>query len=339
MVRECRRQRPPAWERLLAGPAPRPHMTERSSDLQGLRPETATGRSADDHSRSRGPASPHRSPTSQVTSLAWCRSGSDGSDVGPATAALIIVGVLHGFDERRPAMAGRDRMTIEEVVRQVLRDEHADVIRESVRAVAQEMMEAEVCELIGAEHGERTEDRATHRNGYRPTAVGHPRGGDRAADPQDPPGQLLPVLPAAAQALRAGAGLGGAAGLCLRRLDPARRSARREPRPADQQVARSAGSPACSTSRSRRSASGRWRAATPICSSTPRSRRSATAAASQRKAVVVAHAVHETGRREIIGLDVGEAETEAFWTRVPQVARSRAAWSACSWPSATRTRA
>jgi transposase-like protein len=25
-------------------------------------------------------------------------------------------------------------------------------------------------------------------------------------------------------------------------------------------------------------------------------------------------AVHETGRREIIGLDVGEAETEAFWT-------------------------
>jgi transposase-like protein len=34
----------------------------------------------------------------------------------------------------------------------------------------------------------------------------------------------------------------------------------------------------------------------------------------QRKCVVVAHAVHETGRREIIGLDVGEAETEAFWT-------------------------
>jgi putative transposase len=30
---------------------------------------------------------------------------------------------------------------------------------------------------------------------------------------------------------------------------------------------------------------------------------------------VIAHAVHETGRREIIGLDVGEAETEAFWTQ------------------------
>ncbi len=34
----------------------------------------------------------------------------------------------------------------------------------------------------------------------------------------------------------------------------------------------------------------------------------------QRKCVVIAHAVHETGRREIIGLDVGKAEIEAFWT-------------------------
>jgi len=32
------------------------------------------------------------------------------------------------------------------------------------------------------------------------------------------------------------------------------------------------------------------------------------------KALVIAHGVHETGRREILGLDVGEAETEAFWT-------------------------
>jgi putative transposase len=65
-------------------------------------------------------------------------------------------------------MAGQDRMTILEVVKEVLRDEHADVIRESVRAVAQELMEAEISELIGAERGERTEDRATYRNGYRP---------------------------------------------------------------------------------------------------------------------------------------------------------------------------
>src|SRR6201746_2919331 len=74
-------------------------------------------------------------------------------------------------------MAGMNRMTVAEVVREVLRDEHADVIRESVRAVAQELMEAEVSELIGAARGERSEDRATHRNGYRPR-----RGDTRAGE-------------------------------------------------------------------------------------------------------------------------------------------------------------
>jgi putative transposase len=64
-------------------------------------------------------------------------------------------------------MAGADRMAIEEVVRKVLVDEHADVLRESVRWLAGELMEVEISELIGARHGERTEDRATHRNGYR----------------------------------------------------------------------------------------------------------------------------------------------------------------------------
>src|SRR5688572_8528242 len=59
-------------------------------------------------------------------------------------------------------------MTIEEVVKQVLLDEHADVIREAVKAVCAEMMELEVSALIAAELGERRpDDRATHRNGYR----------------------------------------------------------------------------------------------------------------------------------------------------------------------------
>jgi transposase-like protein len=31
------------------------------------------------------------------------------------------------------------------------------------------------------------------------------------------------------------------------------------------------------------------------------------------KALVLAYAVHETGYREVIGIDVGECETEAFW--------------------------
>jgi transposase-like protein len=31
------------------------------------------------------------------------------------------------------------------------------------------------------------------------------------------------------------------------------------------------------------------------------------------KALVVAYAVHESGRREVIGIDLGEVESEAFW--------------------------
>jgi hypothetical protein len=106
-------------------------------------------------------------------------------------------------------MAGQDRMTILEVVRQVLRDEHADVIRESVRAVAQELMEAENSELIGAQHGERTEDRVTHRKQLSAQdrkqlsaqALAYARRGDRVADREDAAGVLLPELSAAAQAL------------------------------------------------------------------------------------------------------------------------------------------
>jgi putative transposase len=53
-------------------------------------------------------------------------------------------------------MAGKDSMAIEEVVRKVLVDEHADVLRESVGFMAQQLMEVEVSELVGAERGERT---------------------------------------------------------------------------------------------------------------------------------------------------------------------------------------
>jgi transposase-like protein len=68
--------------------------------------------------------------------------------------------------------------------------------------VAQQLMESEVSDLVGAELGERRpEDRATHRNGYRPRRWDTRAGGDRVADPEAPPGQLFPELSAAAQAL------------------------------------------------------------------------------------------------------------------------------------------
>ena len=64
-------------------------------------------------------------------------------------------------------MAETTRITAEEVVSRLMSYEHADFVRESLRWVVEQLMEAEVSELIGAERGERTDDRTTHRNGYR----------------------------------------------------------------------------------------------------------------------------------------------------------------------------
>ena len=43
-----------------------------------------------------------------------------------------------------------------------------DFLREGVRTLAQALMEVEVAAQIGAEHSQRTPQRVTHRNGYRP---------------------------------------------------------------------------------------------------------------------------------------------------------------------------
>ena len=117
-------------------------------------------------------------------------------------------------------MTGQDRMTIEEVVRMVLRDEHADVIRESVRVVAREMMEAEVSELVGAHLGERTDDRATHRNGFRPRRWDTRAGEIELQIPKLRQGSYFPSFLTPRKRSRAGAGRGGAAGVRVWRVDP-----------------------------------------------------------------------------------------------------------------------
>ena len=174
-------------------------------------------------------------------------------------------------------MAGADRMPIEEVVRKVLVDEHADVLRESVRWLARELMEVEVSELIGAERGERTEDRATHRNGYRPRRWDTRAGEIELQIPKIRQGSYFPSFlqprKRSEQALLSVVQQAYVCGVSTRRVDQLVESLGLRV-----SQSRSAGSARGWTSRSRRSARGRWRAATSICFSTPRSRRSETAA-------------------------------------------------------------
>ncbi len=66
-------------------------------------------------------------------------------------------------------MAETKRMTAEQVVGYLLEEEGVDLLRESLAWVVQQLMEAAVSELVGAERGERApQERLTHRNGYRP---------------------------------------------------------------------------------------------------------------------------------------------------------------------------
>ena len=54
-----------------------------------------------------------------------------------------------------------------EIVAKAMIEEHSDFLKESARMVAQELMEAEIANQIGATKGEVSDQRSTHRNGYR----------------------------------------------------------------------------------------------------------------------------------------------------------------------------
>jgi putative transposase len=210
-------------------------------------------------------------------------------------------------------MAGMDRMTIAEVVREVLRDEHADVIRESVRAVAQELMEAEISELIGAQHGERTEDRATHRNGYRARRWDTRAGEIELQIPKMRQGSYFPSFlqprKRSEQALVSVVQQAYVCGVSTRRVDQLVESLGL--RISKSEVSRIAGLLDEQVQAFRqRPLEGRY----PYVFVDAKIEKVRAGGRVARKCVVIAHAVHETGRREIIGLDVGEAETEAFWT-------------------------
>src|ERR687884_717354 len=204
-------------------------------------------------------------------------------------------------------------MTIEEVVKRVLLDEHADVIREAVKAVAREMMELEVSELIGAELGERRpDDRATHRNGYRSRRWDTRAGEIELQIPKIRQGSYFPSFleprKRSEQALVSVVQQAYVCGVSTRRVDQlveslglriSKSEVSRIAALLDEQV----------QAFRQRPLEGRY----PYLFVDAKVEKVRDGGRVARKCVVIAHAVHETGRREIIGLDVGAAETEAFW--------------------------
>jgi len=205
-------------------------------------------------------------------------------------------------------------MTIEEVVRQVLLDEHADVIREAVKAVAAEMMELEVSELVGAERGERRpEDRATHRNGYRPRRWDTRAGEIELQIPKIRQGSYFPSFleprRRSEQALLAVVQQAYVCGVSTRRVDQLVESL-------GLRVSKSEVSRICGALDEHVDAfrTRPLEGAYPYVFFDAKVEKVRDGGRVVRKALVIAHGVHESGRREILSIDVGEAETEAFWT-------------------------
>jgi len=210
-------------------------------------------------------------------------------------------------------MAGADRMAIEEVVRKVLLDEQADVLRESVKWLVAQLMEVEVSELIGAERGERRpEDRVTHRNGYRARRWDTRAGEIELQIPKLRQGSYFPSFlqprKRSEQALVSVVQQAYVCGVSTRRVDQLVESL-------GLRVSKSEVSRICEGLDEQvqafrtRPLEGRY----PYLFVDAKVEKVRDGGRVRRKCVVLAHGVHETGRREILGLDVGEAETEAFW--------------------------
>src|SRR4051794_37370850 len=171
------------------------------------------------------------------------------------------------------------RMTVEQVVSYLLEgEEGSDFLRESLTWVVQQLMEAEVSELIGAEHGERSPERLTHRNGYRPRRWDTRAGELELAIPKIRRGSYFPSFleprRRSEQALVSVIQQAYVCGVSTRKVDQLVESL-------GLRVSRSEVSRICAGLDEQVEAGrGRSRAATRTCGWTRRSRRSATAAAS-----------------------------------------------------------
>src|SRR5713101_4173968 len=210
-------------------------------------------------------------------------------------------------------MAETKRMTAEQVVSYLLEEEGLDFLRESLTWVVQQLMEAEVSELVGAARGERApEERLTHRNGYRARTWATRAGELELAIPKLRRGSYFPSFleprRRSEQALVSVVQEAYVAGVSTRKVDQVVESL-------GLRVSKSEVSRICAgldeqvDAFRNRPLVGRY----PGLWLDAKVEKVRDGGRVVRKALVLAYAVHESGYREVIGLDVGEAETEPFW--------------------------
>src|SRR5436305_176683 len=169
------------------------------------------------------------------------------------------------------------------------------------------MMEAEVSELIGAERGERTPDRATHRNGCRSRRWDTRAGEIDLQIPKLRQGSYFPSFleprKRSEQALLNVVQQAYVCGVSTRRVDQLVESLGL--RISRSEVSRiSAGLDEQVEAFRSRPLEGRY----PYLWLDAKVEKVRDGGRVARKCVVIAHGVHESGRREVVGLDCGECE-------------------------------
>jgi putative transposase len=210
-------------------------------------------------------------------------------------------------------MADDLRMALQELLRKAELDRDADFLREGVRVLAQELMELEVSEHLGAERHERSPLRTGQRNGYRDREWDTRVGTIELQVPRVRDGSFFPLLldprKRAERALVAVVQEAYVQGVSTRRVDDlvqalgmagiSKSQVSRLCRDLDQEVERFR----------TRSLAGAypyvWLDATYV-----KVRKDGRVVS---LAVVIAIAVKHTGEREVLGLDVGPSEEGAFW--------------------------
>ncbi|HZA84289.1 MAG TPA: IS256 family transposase [Actinomycetes bacterium] len=215
-------------------------------------------------------------------------------------------------------------MTAADLVDKLMADEHADVLRDSVAWLVEELMNAEVTVLTGAELGERAPDRRqTQRNGYRQRRWDTRVGELELAIPKLRQGSYFPSFleprRRAEQALVAVVQEAYVNGISTRKVDRlveqlglqgmTKDTVSRLCRGLDEQV----------TVFRERPLAGAY----PYLWLDAKVERVRERGGVRHKALVIAYGVHQTGRREVVGLDVGEAETESFWRAFLRGLRAR----------------
>jgi len=205
------------------------------------------------------------------------------------------------------------RMSVQELVGKVLADEHADVLRQAVCWLAEQLMEAEVSERAGAGYGERHPDRLARRNGYRERTWDTRVGSIELAIPRLRQGSYFPSFleprRRSEQALVAVVQEAYVNGVSTRKVDRlvealglagvSKDTVSRLCRGLDEQVVAFRARP--------------LEVAYPYLWLDAKVEKVRAGGRVEHRAVVVAYGVDQSGQREVLGLDVGAAETEAFW--------------------------